>query len=45
VTALDGGDPSKKTEFRDELFSWDAPFTQAPVSLVKLRQRFAGGLG
>lgn len=42
VTALDGGDPSKKTEFRDELFSWDAPFTQAPVSLVKLRQRFAG---
>lgn len=41
VVALDGGDPEKETEYRDELFSWDAPFTGQPVSLVKVKQRFS----
>lgn len=41
VEALDGGDPEKKVEYRDELFSWDAPFDKAPVSLVKTVQRFS----
>ncbi len=42
VTALDGGDPAKAAEYRDEVFSWAAPFDQAAVSLVKLPLRFAG---
>lgn len=41
VVALDGGDPAKKVEFRDEVFQWDAPFDQAPISLVKTQQRFS----
>ena len=41
VEALDGGDPEKKVDYRDELFSWDAPFDKAPVSLVKTIQRFS----
>ena len=34
VVALDEGDQAKKVDNRDELFSWDAPFTNeasAPV--------------
>ncbi|MBB1149440.1 S9 family peptidase [Myroides sp. NP-2] len=42
VEALDGGDPAKEAEFRDEVFTWEAPFTSAPKSLVKLGQRYAG---
>ncbi|HNW44338.1 MAG TPA: prolyl oligopeptidase family serine peptidase [Elusimicrobiales bacterium] len=42
VEALDDGDQAVKAEFRDELFLWDAPFTAAPVPLLKLRQRFYG---
>jgi len=42
VTALDKGDPAVKADFRDEIFIWDVPFTAAPVSLAKTRQRFAG---
>ncbi|NDI85827.1 alpha/beta hydrolase family protein [Undibacterium crateris] len=42
VVALDGGDPANKTEFRDELFQWNAPFDQEPVSLLKTQQRFSG---
>jgi len=42
VVALDGGDPAKKVDFRDEVFQWDAPFDQAPKSLVKTAQRFSG---
>lgn len=42
VEALDGGDPAKEIEFRDEVFTWEAPFTAAPKSLVKLGQRYAG---
>jgi dipeptidyl aminopeptidase/acylaminoacyl peptidase len=40
VEALDGGDPAKTVEFRDELFSWAAPFETAPTSILKLKQRF-----
>ncbi|MGO4772406.1 prolyl oligopeptidase family serine peptidase [Flavobacterium sp. W22_SRS_FK3] len=40
--ALDGGDQGVKAEFRDEVFLWDAPFDNAPTSLVKTQQRFAG---
>lgn len=42
VQALDGGDPAKSVEFRDEVFQWTAPFDQAPSSIVKTKQRFAG---
>jgi dipeptidyl aminopeptidase/acylaminoacyl peptidase len=42
VEALDEGDPAKKVEFRDEVFSWNAPFNQAPVAIAKTQQRFAG---
>ena len=42
IEALDGGDQSKSTEFRDEVFVWDAPFSNAPTSLIKTKQRFAG---
>lgn len=42
VEALDKGDPATMAEFRDEVFSWDAPFSSAPVSLLKTKQRFAG---
>ncbi len=40
VEALDGGDPSKAAEFRDELFQWEAPFDTAPKSMAKVPQRF-----
>ncbi|KFF05160.1 S9 family peptidase [Flavobacterium reichenbachii] len=40
VVALDEGDPANKTAFRDEVFLWNAPFTDNAVSLVKLPQRF-----
>jgi dipeptidyl aminopeptidase/acylaminoacyl peptidase len=42
TVALDGGDPANKTEFRDEVFTWDAPFTSEPVLLAKTKQRFSG---
>jgi dipeptidyl aminopeptidase/acylaminoacyl peptidase len=42
VMALDGGDPANKVDFRDEVFQWNAPFDQAPISLVKTAQRYAG---
>ena len=40
VQALDGGDPEKKVDFRDELFLWEVPFSVAPTTLVKTIQRF-----
>ncbi|MFT4093270.1 MAG: prolyl oligopeptidase family serine peptidase, partial [Niabella sp.] len=42
VEALDKGDPANKTEYRDEIFVWDAPFSTAPVSLAKTKQRYGG---
>ncbi|PRD54102.1 S9 family peptidase [Sphingobacterium gobiense] len=41
VEALDGGDASQVATYRDELFSWDAPFDGNPVSLVKVTDRFS----
>ncbi len=38
--ALDGGDQSKTAEYRDEVFTWEAPFTAAPKSFFKTRQRY-----
>ena len=42
VEALDNGDPANKVEYRDEVFTWEAPFTNAPKPLVKLTQRYDG---
>ncbi len=42
VVALDEGDQANKVDFRDEVFSWDAPFGGAPLSLIKLQQRYGG---
>jgi dipeptidyl aminopeptidase/acylaminoacyl peptidase len=35
VEALDGGDPSKMVEFRDQVFFLKAPFTDEPTASVK----------
>lgn len=40
--ALDGGDANKEVDFRDEVFLWKAPFTEAPKSLLKTKLRFSG---
>lgn len=40
--ALDGGDPAKEVEYRDQISTWDAPFTQNPVPFFKTKQRYAG---
>jgi dipeptidyl aminopeptidase/acylaminoacyl peptidase len=42
VEALDKGDPAVKVDYRDEMFSWDAPFTSPAVSIAKTKQRFSG---
>ena len=42
VEALDGGDQSKKVDFRDEIFQWNAPFTNPASSMMKTQQRFGG---
>ena len=41
VQALDNGDPEVRVDYRDELFSWEAPFSAEPVSLIKVQQRFS----
>lgn len=43
IEALDGGDPRKEAEFRDEVFTLSAPFTSSPTSFAKLQFR-AGGI-
>ncbi|CAM4016912.1 prolyl oligopeptidase family serine peptidase [Flavobacterium antarcticum] len=40
--ALDEGNPANEVPFRDEVFTWDAPFNQAPKSFVKTVQRYGG---
>lgn len=40
--ALDGGDQAKNSEYRDEVFTWRAPFSDKPESLIKLKQRYDG---
>ena len=42
VEALDEGDQSKKVDFRDEVFQWNAPFTSSATSMMKTKQRYAG---
>jgi dipeptidyl aminopeptidase/acylaminoacyl peptidase len=41
VEALDGGDPTRKAECRDELLQWDAPFEGTPASVLKTRHRLS----
>jgi dipeptidyl aminopeptidase/acylaminoacyl peptidase len=41
VEALDGGDPARKTDFRDEIFTWEFPFTAEPKSIGKTSLRFS----
>ncbi len=40
VEALDEGDPANEVDFRDEIYTWEAPFNANPVSLIKTPQRF-----
>lgn len=42
VVALDEGDQAKKVDFRDEVFTWDAPFNTEAKSILKTQQRFGG---
>ena len=42
VEAMDGGDQSVEVPFRDVLYTWEAPFNNEPVEMVKVPQRFAG---
>lgn len=42
VEALDDGDPKKKVAHRDRVLMSKAPFTGAPVELIKLEDRYAG---
>ena len=42
VVALDEGDQAKKVDYRDEVFSWDAPFSATPISILKTQQRYGG---
>lgn len=42
VEALDEGDQAKEVEFRDEVFTWKAPFDQDPSPLYKTNDRFGG---
>jgi dipeptidyl aminopeptidase/acylaminoacyl peptidase len=41
VEALDEGNQKNEVPFRDELFSWKAPFTENPISIAKTIQRFS----
>ncbi|MBW6537373.1 MAG: prolyl oligopeptidase family serine peptidase, partial [Mariniphaga sp.] len=41
VEALDEGDPAIETEFRDEVFEWEAPFNRQPRSVLRTIQRYA----
>ncbi|MBZ5537574.1 MAG: prolyl oligopeptidase family serine peptidase [Acidobacteriia bacterium] len=45
VEAMDGGNPKTKAEFRDRVLMLRAPFKDQPTELIKLTQRFAGGMG
>ncbi|MGA3239206.1 MAG: prolyl oligopeptidase family serine peptidase [Bryobacteraceae bacterium] len=42
IEALDGGDPKTNAEYRDHVVSLKAPFTGAPVEIVKTEQRAQG---
>lgn len=40
--ALDGGDPEKEVEYRDEVFQLEAPFNGKPTSILKTINRYSG---
>jgi dipeptidyl aminopeptidase/acylaminoacyl peptidase len=40
VEALDEGDPEKKVDYRDEIFTLDAPFKGTPKSIFKTKNRY-----
>ncbi len=42
VEALDAGDAGREAEYRDQLFSWAAPFAGEPGEWVKLVNRYSG---
>jgi dipeptidyl aminopeptidase/acylaminoacyl peptidase len=42
VQALDQGDPEIKVDYRDEVFTWKAPFNTPATSLLRVKQRFSG---
>ncbi len=42
VEALDGGDPEREAEFRDEVFLLEAPFKGEGKSILKTKDRYAG---
>lgn len=42
VEALDEGNPANTVAFRDEVFLWNAPFTDNPSTLTKTVQRYSG---
>lgn len=42
AVALDDGDQSKEVPFRDEIFMWNYPFTQSPISIFRTPLRFGG---
>ena len=42
VEALDGGDPSVDVDYRDRVFTLDAPFSGDYVQLIDLQYRYSG---
>lgn len=40
VQALDGGDPANKVEYRDEVFTMEAPFGGSSQSILKTKNRY-----
>lgn len=42
TVALDGGDPAKEMEYRDEVFELNAPFNGKERSVIKTKNRFSG---
>ncbi|MFM9995213.1 MAG: S9 family peptidase [Phycisphaerales bacterium] len=40
--ALDEGDPKKKVPHRDRMLTWAAPFSDAPMEVLKLEHRASG---
>ena len=40
--ALDGGDPEKEVEYRDQIFLLEAPFMASPKPLIKTKLRYGG---
>lgn len=40
--ALDGGDPEKEVEYRDQVYQWEAPFSKEATPLLKTINRYSG---